>query len=859
MRILFLADFYPPVLGGLELEVQALAHGLAERGHEVSVAALTLDAPSVNSEGGVTVHRIRGWNRLLTGVYERRERPYHPTVPDPGVTAALRRIIATERPQVVSAHSWIVYSFLPLKRWSGTRLVMRLHDYGLVCPKKTFVYRGGLCSGPAFGKCLGCAAEQYGRVGALGLTAGITTLAPLLRREVDLFIANSAAVADASYQATGRPRSGLAVVAPWLSDAAFDSADHPRPDFVPAGDFLLYVGALGLHKGLGVLLAAYAGLSTTVPLVLVGMPWKDTPTSLPDGVKIVHNVPHKEVLAAWPHCTVALVPSLTEAFGVSAAEAMAAGRPVVATAVGGLKDIVVDGETGLLVPPGDPDALRAAIARLLGDPSERERMGSAGRERASRYAASRTLPEMEALHEGLLPRRPLKPPKADAPDSTGCDTSRMRILFLSDLYPPVLGGVELQVQALAGHLAECGHDVSVATLTLDAPSVSSEGGVTVHRIRGWNRLLTGVYERRERPHHPSVPDPGVTAALRRIIATERPQVVSAHSWIVYSFLPLKRWSGTRLVMRLHDYGLRCPKKSFVYRGGLCSGPAFGKCLGCAAEQYGRVGALGLTAGITTLAPLLRREVDLFIANSAAVADASYQATGRPRSGLAVVAPWLSDAAFDSADHPRPDFVPAGDFLLYVGALGLHKGLGVLLAAYAGLSTTVPLVLVGVPLKDTPTSLPDGVKIVHNVPHKEVLAAWPHCTVALVPSTWPEPFGTAATEAMAAGRPVVATAVGGLKDIVVDGETGLLVPPGDPDALRAAIARLLGDPSERERMGSAGRERASRYAASRTLPEMEALYRGLVRWTAATERGKRSMSIPEPFADASGGGDGQRLP
>ena len=90
--------------------------------------------------------------------------------------------------------------------------------------------------------------------------------------------------------------------------------------------------------------------------------------------------------------------------------------------------------------------------------------------------------------------------------------------------------------------------------------------------------------------------------------------------------------------------------------------------------------------------------------------------------------------------------------------------------------TAPLALWAFLSKDTPTSLPDGVKIVHNVPHKEVLSAWPHCTVALVPSTWPEPFGTAATEAMAAGRPVVATAVGGLKDIVVDGETGLLRSP-----------------------------------------------------------------------------------
>jgi glycosyltransferase involved in cell wall biosynthesis len=61
--------------------------------------------------------------------------------------------------------------------------------------------------------------------------------------------------------------------------------------------------------------------------------------------------------------------------------------------------------------------------------------------------------------------------------------------------------------------------------------------------------------------------------------------------------------------------------------------------------------------------------------------------------------------------------------------------------------------------------------------------------------------------MAHGRPVVATAVGGLRDLVVDGETGLVVPPRDPGALRSALERLLGDPVLRRRLGAAGRERA----------------------------------------------------
>jgi len=79
---------------------------------------------------------------------------------------------------------------------------------------------------------------------------------------------------------------------------------------------------------------------------------------------------------------VVVCPSQREGFGVACLEAMAHGRPVVATHVGGLLDLVVDGETGIVVPPRDPVALRSALDRLLADKELRRRLGLAGRERA---------------------------------------------------------------------------------------------------------------------------------------------------------------------------------------------------------------------------------------------------------------------------------------------------------------------------------------------------------------------------------------------------------------------------------------------------------------------------------------------
>jgi glycosyltransferase involved in cell wall biosynthesis len=80
------------------------------------------------------------------------------------------------------------------------------------------------------------------------------------------------------------------------------------------------------------------------------------------------------------------------------------------------------------------------------------------------------------------------------------------------------------------------------------------------------------------------------------------------------------------------------------------------------------------------------------------------------------------------------------------------------------------------------------------------------------------------EAMAVGKPVIASRIGGLPEIVTDGETGILVEPGDSDALRTAIATLVNDPALAARMGAAGRDRVSAFHASTIVGEIESVYR-----------------------------------
>ena len=136
---------------------------------------------------------------------------------------------------------------------------------------------------------------------------------------------------------------------------------------------VLYVGRLSAEKGVLDLLAASDGMR----LRIVG----DGPlrSRVPGALGFV---PHHELSALYSRAAVVACPSRREGFGVACAEAMAHGRPVVASAVGGLLDLVEDGETGLLVPPGDVERLRAALQHLLDDAALRARMGRAGRTRA---------------------------------------------------------------------------------------------------------------------------------------------------------------------------------------------------------------------------------------------------------------------------------------------------------------------------------------------------------------------------------------------------------------------------------------------------------------------------------------------
>jgi glycogen synthase len=154
--------------------------------------------------------------------------------------------------------------------------------------------------------------------------------------------------------------------------------------------YVLFVGRITDQKGIFHLIEAAGRLPRGVQVVLCASA-PDTPeieerlrrtvAGHPTVRWINAMVPHEDVVQLYSHAAVFACPSVYEPFGLINLEAMACETPVVASAVGGILEVVEDGKTGFLVPPARPDALAEGLGRVLGDPSQARAMGKAGRRR----------------------------------------------------------------------------------------------------------------------------------------------------------------------------------------------------------------------------------------------------------------------------------------------------------------------------------------------------------------------------------------------------------------------------------------------------------------------------------------------
>lgn len=400
----------------------------------------------------------------------------------------------------------------------------------------------------------------------------------------------------------------------------------------------------------------------------------------------------------------------------------------------------------------------------------------------------------------------------------------MRVLVASQFYPPVSGGQEQHVRNLAQALAARGTEVEVVTVATDGEEGTVlDGAVPVHRLgtstQLAGRVMSRLYSDPARPHLPPIADPRLRAGIGRLLAGGSFDLLHAHDWIVNSAIGPANRRAVPVVLTLHEYGHVCATKRLVRGGQPCPGPELAACARCASAHYGPVEGPAVLAANLAGRRARRRGVAAFIAVSAAVARLTGLA-GDPR--CAVIPNFVPDELL------LPEAPPSTDGpVVFVGDLSLDKGVDVLARAYRSLSDPPRLQLAGRILPETPDDLAPPGEVLGPVSHEAAVELIRGARLVAVPSVVPDCCPTVVLEAMASGKAVVGSGTGGITDLVEDGVSGLLVVPGDPAGLAAALARLIPDPELRARMGHRALERASMFTASTVVTRVEAVYRRLL--------------------------------
>lgn len=400
MTICLISEYFPPhAPGGSEWSTDALARALAARGHRVIVITPNYGAAARETRHGFTVLRFP---------FPVKRPPGRSTIParylaNPlfylyaGVMVArLARRESAELLHVQTKHMLVPGALARI--WTRTPAIFTIRDGGVIDAAPMCLHHGDRMPADCGLAKLWreCSAEYFdlyakGRRGRLATKLAFlygwldARFKQRFLRHMDAVVAVSQGIAEI-YRRSGLlervARVRVVHTIPPLADspAAADAEGVRRRLRLEGRRVILYVGKLSPGKGSADLVAAAPRVVSAVPDACVVFVGEGAPPSGAPFIRGLGPLPNADVLALYPLAEVVVVPSvIPDALSRVILEAMSAGRPVVATRVGGTPELVVDGKTGLLVERNDPDALAAAIITLLRDDALRGALGTAAR------------------------------------------------------------------------------------------------------------------------------------------------------------------------------------------------------------------------------------------------------------------------------------------------------------------------------------------------------------------------------------------------------------------------------------------------------------------------------------------------
>jgi glycosyltransferase involved in cell wall biosynthesis len=306
--------------------------------------------------------------------------------------------------------------------------------------------------------------------------------------------------------------------------------------------------------------------------------------------------------------------------------------------------------------------------------------------------------------------------------------------------------------------------------------------------------------------------------MTELIDRERPDIVHCHNiyhQLTPSIIGAAKRKGLPVVLTLHDYKPVCPVYTRLRDGHVCSDCLEGNFFKvitnrCADGSLGRSTLLLLEA-VTQKMLGNYEAVDVVLAPSRFMAEAvighrfeAHKVRVLP-NGVDV-----ESIRAATADH---------DYLLYMGRITREKGIETLLKAHARMDADIKLLIAGTgPLeKELRTKYPN-VKFLGYVAGGELADVVARASAVVVPSEWYENCPMSVLEAMAYGKPVIASEIGGIPELVVNMQTGLLFAPGDASALQTCMEKIMHNRDLRAEFGRAARRRAEEKFSLKTHDE-----------------------------------------
>jgi len=369
LRVCLVLEWHPSSVGGVQSHVRDLAEWLIRRGFDVSVISRKVglgDLEIQKSEGYYMVESLIPFDAILVP-------------PDP---RDIEGAISMIKPDIVHSHH--IFTLTPLfalkvakdlgiPRLASNHTIFLAHDFRALWSTISIILP----------------TRYY-----LGYAQAVISVS----RAADAFVES---IMGSDFKAKR-----------FIIPNAVDTEKFKPPEREPEDNIILFVGRLVYRKGLHVLVKALQRVKQRdYKLYVVGGGYMEIPVRMlakaygvDEKIEFLGVVPERVKVELYKRAKIVVVPSIfNESFGIVALEAMASGRPVIASRVGGLEDVVIDGETGILVEPGSEDQLAEAIETLLSDESYRRKLGANARKVAEeRYSWNVVLNKILEVYNYVL-------------------------------------------------------------------------------------------------------------------------------------------------------------------------------------------------------------------------------------------------------------------------------------------------------------------------------------------------------------------------------------------------------------------------------------------------------------------------